>query len=773
MTVVSEGYARKGVVLDARVWVSTSEAVSNAVITITLPEGLDYVRGSGTNGKYDNATRTLVWDKLGFGTGKREKSQAFSVQVVANSLPALLTLTTTIAAPSVSQPATSTSVVQVGAEYQSAVIKKDKGGRAKLSSRITLEVPPNALNADQQITVTEFAGQPFDEQQQGGWRAEFGPEQVFNTPLTLTLDLSDVVPLEMRSGNLQPALYYYIPITEPITETTTQTSTTTIQYRREPVAASFDRQTGMMVATLPHFSVLTLEKVFAVGQPEPWKLSSNLGGVSLFRGASNYSYPIAVPPMQDGVQPNLALAYSSAGADSGAEDDYHLGPGWSFDVPNIHRGVVAGIRYHGPSDKSFEKNQDGDYKLSLGGATYNLITKTANAQENDPIVEYVPENNSAIRVVRCMTSNTVRCEGLLIPKYLETSEVGPQFPEIYGCGTSSRSYTPVQPYWQVWMPNGIRYLFGLDAASTRFVTGRRQSGDAPAPPLESVYQKWMLARVYAPWRDDADQSKWSASYNYTEVRKGADGERVGEAPCRASGYDADDKTYLSTITYGNSRSSKPNIYQVGFSYIDVNGKQLNGITVSVDNQIVRSYQLTTATYWSWNAHILSITEKGTGAEGLPATTFEYAPVQTGMTADNARWLTKVNNGYGGSVAYGYWKNDTGDVRQHYLVNSQTIGDGIGVTSTKTFEYSGACYNNVGQPCHGGHDTLFADSRGGIVGYASATEKQWSGANNSTLLQQVDHDFSIDNKSIGQETKTKLAGYIGPGTAGGWAMLRAS
>jgi hypothetical protein len=60
------------------------------------------------------------------------------------------------------------------------VLKKDKGGKAKLSDRITLDVPANALKTDQQITLLEFVGEKFDIGQ-SGWRAEFGPEQVFNT----------------------------------------------------------------------------------------------------------------------------------------------------------------------------------------------------------------------------------------------------------------------------------------------------------------------------------------------------------------------------------------------------------------------------------------------------------------------------------------------------------------------------------------------------------------------------------------------------------------
>ena len=44
----------------------------------------------------------------------------------------------------------------------------------------------------------------------------------------------------------------------------------------------------------------------------------------LFRGEVNYSFPLAVPRMADGLQPNLALGYSSAAADLGAGDTLGL-----------------------------------------------------------------------------------------------------------------------------------------------------------------------------------------------------------------------------------------------------------------------------------------------------------------------------------------------------------------------------------------------------------------------------------------------------------------
>jgi len=54
-------------------------------------------------------------------------------------------------------------------------------------------------------------------------------------------------------------------------------------------------------------------------------------------GAFQYSYPLVVPPGRLGLQPSLALVYSSQGALAGG-----LAAGWSLPVPDIHRDWSRG-----------------------------------------------------------------------------------------------------------------------------------------------------------------------------------------------------------------------------------------------------------------------------------------------------------------------------------------------------------------------------------------------------------------------------------------------
>ncbi len=60
------------------------------------------------------------------------------------------------------------------------------------------------------------------------------------------------------------------------------------------------------------------------------------GSVSEQQGSASYSYPIAVPPGRLGMQPSLALSYSSGGALRGG-----IGVGWSLDLPTIERDADA------------------------------------------------------------------------------------------------------------------------------------------------------------------------------------------------------------------------------------------------------------------------------------------------------------------------------------------------------------------------------------------------------------------------------------------------
>ncbi len=84
-------------------------------------------------------------------------------------------------------------------------------------------------------------------------------------------------------------------------------------------------------------------------------------------GAFSYSYPLAVPPGRAGMQPSLALTYSSQGALYGG-----IAAGWSLQVPDIHRDWSRG--HHAPE---------------------RWVSGLAGGRELIPVIEAAPSNVEA------------------------------------------------------------------------------------------------------------------------------------------------------------------------------------------------------------------------------------------------------------------------------------------------------------------------------------------------------------------------------------------
>lgn len=148
-------------------------------------------------------------------------------------------------------------------------------------------------------------------------------------------------------------------------------------------------------------------------------------------------------------------------------------------------------------------------------------------------------------------------------------------------------------------------------------------------------------------------------------------------------------------------------------------------------------------------------------QSLPATTFSYATNQ-----NNDSLIATVNNGYGTLATYGYWEGNHGTMpdpnnpagsipRRYHYVNSRTVADGIGNTVAEewVFDSADVCFFEVISSCYTGHDDLFPDARGSLVGYAKMTHKLKSYGGN--ILSQDQHSFSIARKTLGKETETRL------------------
>jgi YD repeat-containing protein len=633
------------------------------------------------------------------------------------------------------------------ADAASDIQVDDKGGRFELAGgRVKIEFASGALSETRRFTASLFTAS-VDEQKSlttaktaenaSPLTFEMQPDTAFAAPVTVTIDLAGLLSPEFETDGREFALAYHRVSNTALEQedaTGRLRSTTVKRVDFEPVASRWDPATQTLVAVLKHFSGYSVTDTKPFGRPQSWKLSANLGEVSLYRGASTFAYPIQLPELPGGGQPSLSINYSSAGADALSEDETAMGAGWSLSgIPKIQRGVKLERRDYTSNNlfnRYWEGLTDQYYRLSLGGQDYNLVYKSTPAAGID---EYVPESYAPVRAVRCSVG--INCYGINVPAWTEVG--GLARTGTNQCGLTTGNVTPVQHYWQVWTADGVRYVFGTDASSTTHVHIRNDLGAN-----QIRYQSWYLRRVASPLRDNPAAGTWSAEYAYyKEPRSGEDGFRDGQQ-CTSLGANWDTRTRPVEIYYGNSQSSSQR-YRINLNYNQLDNVKARLSTVQIRanySTAVRTY--TTAYSGQLNSWRLQrIRENGFDGISfvqLPDTTFEYVS-GTDFSQNRYRMLSAVNNGYGGRVEFDYTWRTTGS--GHNTVSNRRVLAGVGPTRHERYDFNAttACFNNVGQACYFGRDDLFPDNRGGIVGYQVVTKQVGASANGPwqsvTVFQQ--------------------------------------
>lgn len=364
----------------------------------------------------------------------------------------------------------------------------------------------------------------------------------------------------------------------------------------------------------------------------PWTFNTGLVGVNTDSGAFNYAYGIAVPPMQDGLQPFVALKYSSAAAMAGLGSTQ--GMGWEWAMPKIGRRVVVNTQV----DAEGHINQkatgySNEFVLNLGGRDYALVPakKPSNADEAYASAEFLTDPYTPLRVRRCAATSNLGCD-----------EAGLA---VAGSNASGE-------WWQVQDSNGTRYIFGRSADSEQLLMADYNPSTAtPATHVGNkagwIAQAWYLDRVYALERDDpnaaVEQGLWSAQYRYHKVSARAGSSDVALVP--------------SEIIYGSSRRADNGIaplnerYRVQFEYVKGRPNapeqwQANRVRVSASKYELRQYEIGySADTWQPNR----FTEKAaTSGAVMPSVSLIYADIGTGNAL-----LAQIDNGFGGREVIHY------------------------------------------------------------------------------------------------------------------------
>jgi RHS repeat-associated protein len=134
----------------------------------------------------------------------------------------------------------------------------------------------------------------------------------------------------------------------------------------------------------------------------------NLPQVDQSQGSLSYSYPITIPPGRNGLQPDLALTYSSQAKDVASIFGY----GWSLNIPYIERVNKTGVeRLY--TDDYFTSSTEGEL-VNLSGSSYAPKT------ENGNFLSYDFNSTSSIWTVKDkkgtiytygLTSNSLQDDG--------------------------------------------------------------------------------------------------------------------------------------------------------------------------------------------------------------------------------------------------------------------------------------------------------------------------------------------------------------------------
>ncbi len=228
----------------------------------------------------------------------------------------------------------------------------------------------------------------------------------------------------------------------------------------------------------------------APGGSVPLNVQTSTVNVEPFTGSANLSYPIQVPPGRAGIQPNLALTYSSSFRGVGL-----AGVGWTLDLGSIQLSTKKGVpKYdgsdiitlieNGSSEDLIYDSNAGSYRTELEGS-FDRIQKVGDHWEitdkkgvkyffgnTDDSRQYDPANVDHVfcwalnRVEdlagNYMTISYVRDQGHIYPKTIDYT------------GFTSASLT-LNPYAQItinYEPRslGVSYISGFKVVSQRQIS---------------------------------------------------------------------------------------------------------------------------------------------------------------------------------------------------------------------------------------------------------------------------------------------------------------
>lgn len=569
---------------------------------------------------------------------------------------------------------------------------------------------------------------------------------------------------------------------------------------------------GLFSAEVTHFSEWA-----AGARPERWGLTWNPPGVSEFSGAVTYQYPIQIPPGRNGLQPGIALSYSSASLNGRIFDDekVEVADGWSLADISIARVGVQYDRVLINTTWEILVIHPDKFRLVFNGTGHELVP---DGPTTGNTVRYYAKDAPQLRIYRYFDVTAPNREKLYW--VVET-----------GDGSSYRlGYHAEAEEWQYMAP------WRLQLTGHPGLTGDAESNGASAI-------AWHVDTV-------TDGSGNQMQYNYRtreteeeevitlhktriyEIRYNYNLRYTGSLPVPATVTRPGDVAGNNPLTIIQFRNPSDDLEEYATSPITniyifhsdlgtpmreyrITAENRDNYPIGcqdVDTSHVRTTRVITQIQeWVKVDNNPTTTDSGVGYT-LPATTFTYDDLphfhHNSEECFQFEYMVGYNNGYGGTVSFVYEHDGDGDdnrgravgsyerlgswlyrfpnVGYSYHVKQIIINDGRNPNVVTDYTYSSPCYGQGSENLAGNWGVMAGAARcwtndspeyGGVTGFKNVTitSKDYQGnpvnvrklqfyimPNELTGKNEWSHVYKANGTTLMQESSTLYQTFaVGP------------
>ncbi|NOT05220.1 MAG: DUF11 domain-containing protein [Anaerolineales bacterium] len=707
--------------------------------------------GNGQSGfkdfNFDSKTRLLTWNGAQAGVTTFSPGQkltlTYTVRIDAQLDEVQIVDSATFSANEIHTPLPAEATLAILSSKKHMTMLDQKGGKALgLNNRIEVTLPKDAITTPRGLLIRDLNDNalPVTDQPWLKFALEMRAPKPENALLLQEQDR--IIPLEPVEAKFDQPVEIVVSF-EGLTNLATMGADmtpflTTLDedsgiWVRVPLK-TIDREANTITAELTHFSTWGVGFGPAFPQNGANVLLFDNAYPTLFTGRSKYSIPIWTPPGRNGMQPSLALSYSSGSVDGvlGDVQAPWVGMGWSIDTAEIARKITTIGAGYGYENK---------FMLLLNGTGYELIPDATTAGR------YHTKEESFLYI---------------------------QFHNVSLGNNTPAATNLTGEWWEVVEKDGTRWILGSTPGSEQLVPMVGYPGTNPPPTgvwATLGYAGAATNVVAGRWRADKATDVYGNQMNFTYFEENRLVVGTSTNYNRAS--------YVDTIAYTSHTSGN---LTAGYSVVFVRESRgtsdvppvqsawdnwdtyrLDRIDVKYGTNVVRTYDLnyTIRSYTDgsplvgWQTTTLTSLAVTGGTTVAPTVTFNYADKDNRAAHDASSIefayprLETISNGWGGTNTFTYGNDGRPDTSWYnWKVTTLDIRDGVyAIPMSTTFVYSIPCYNET---TAGWCNTA---NVGSLIGYNLTTE--------TTLAGKTVHKFFIDQFApVGREYETQFQDTYG-------------